>query len=141
MSFKQIKTWEAACKKLGINTKKLPSVSQIPEEFRNWIINTYKIGIIIKALNTDEQGNTWEPDWNDSNQPKYNAWFGIKATKKNPAGVGFSRSDYDRWFSRTHVGSRLCFQSSDRVEHAQKYFKKIFIETHIIQSVTKKKGK
>lgn len=133
MNYQNIKTWEDACKVHGINPTQLPEVSMIPKKFQDWIINTYKMGIITEAINTDENGKVWIPNWNDSNEYKYFPWFEIKATKAKPSGVGFSRSNYGDWRTGTDVGSRLCFDSSSKVNHVQKYFEDIFIEMFLIK--------
>ena len=61
-----IKSYEDACKKVGVDPQALPDVSMIPEEFRKAIINCYKLYIIFKAIN-----NGWIPDWRKYNQGKY----------------------------------------------------------------------
>lgn len=133
MNYKKIKTWEDACKIHNIDPKKLPKVSMLPEKFQKWLIATYKMGVITEAINTKEDGTIWIPNWNDNSQYKYTPWFGIKATKKKPSGVGFSDSDYDFWGAGTVVGSRLCFETRDQVSHVQKHFKSIFIEMFLIK--------
>lgn len=74
-----------------------------------------KIKIIAKALN-----NGWTPDWDNSNEYKYYPYFDMRS------GVGFSNSIYDYWHSRTYVGSRLCFKSSDLATYAGKQFESIY---------------
>lgn len=133
MNYQNIKTWEDACKVHNVDPKKLPEVSMLPVKFQNWLINTYKMGIITEAINTKEDGKIWIPNWNDSNQWKYFPWFEIKATKSKPSGVGFSDSDYDFWHSNSYVGSRLCFETREQVYHVQEHFKDIFIEMFLIK--------
>jgi len=128
MNYKKIKTWEDACKVHKVNPKKLPNVKGLPEKFQNWLIATYKMGVIVEAINTDENGKIWTPDWSNTDQIKYQAFFGIKATKRKPSGVGFSYAYYVGWYTATVVGSRLCFETEEKTEHAQKYFKNIFKE-------------
>lgn len=133
MNYQNIKTWEDACKVHGINPTQLPEVSMIPNKFKDWIINMYKMGVITEAINTDENGEIWIPNWNDSNELKYFPWFKIKATKTKPLGVGFSRSLCVYWYADAVCGSRLCFDDSNKVAHVQKYFKDIFIEMFLIK--------
>ena len=133
MNYKEIKTWKDACKVHGINPTELPIVTNLPKKFQKWIIATYKMGVIVEAINTNEKGKVWIPNWNDSNQSKYTAWFQIKATKSEISGVGFSSSFYVYWYSDSCVGSRLCFENRDQVSHVQKYFEDIFIEMLLIQ--------
>lgn len=133
MNYQNITTWEEACKVHNVNPTALPEVSMLPKKFQNWIINTYKMGVITEAINTDENGKIWIPDWNNHNQYKYFPWFEIKATKAKPSGVGFSSSLCDRWGTGTTVGSRLCFDTSEKVYHVQEHFEDIFIEMFLIK--------
>lgn len=133
MNYQNIKTWEDACKVHGVNPIQLPDVSMIPKKFQDWIINTYKMGVITEAINTNEKGKVWIPNWNNSDEVKYFPWFEIKATKAKPSGVGFSGSNCDFWHSGAHVGSRLAFDSRDKVRHVQEYFKDVFIEMFLIK--------
>jgi hypothetical protein len=133
MSYEKIKTYEAACKVIKVNPKNLPNVSKLPKHEAQHVINSIKLNRIVRALNTNQKtGKAWEPNWHDTNQPKYFVWNKVKATAKKPQGTGFSRSDFDLWASFTGVGSRLSLQSSDRVMHLNKYFKKLLIEYLLI---------
>ena len=60
----------------------------------------------------------WKPDWNNSSEYKYYPWFDMRSS----ASGGFSFDDYDIWFTRSGVGSRLCFKSADLAKHAGKLF-------------------
>lgn len=46
-----------------------------------------------------------KPDWDNSNENKYVAWFDMR---KSSSGSGFSASSYDLWYASTTCGSRLC---------------------------------
>ncbi len=122
----KIKTVQDAFKFEGLDIKKLPDVSMLPKRHQEYIIASYLLAIVVQSLNHEEAGQPWEPDWNDHNQPKYYPWVGIKATKENPAGVGFSSTFYDDWYTHTGVGSRLCFKSSKTCLYALRQFEKIF---------------
>jgi hypothetical protein len=123
----KIKTYEGACKSIGLNPKSLPKVSALPIKHRNALVAHYKLIIIAQALNEG-----WEPNWNDSSECKYYPWFEVKATKNTPAGVGFSYSLCDRWYTSSTVGSRLCFKSSELALYAGKQFKKLYKDYFII---------
>ena len=82
-----------------------------------------KISLIAKALNEG-----WEPDWDNSGQPKYYPWF-----KYGGAGVGFAYSGCADGHSISSVGSRLCFKTSDLAIYAAKQFKDIYNEFLIIK--------
>lgn len=74
-----------------------------------------KIKIIAKALN-----NGWTPNWDNDNEYKCYPWFNMQS------GVGFSLSYYVFWRTGTHVGSRLCYKSSDLAIYAGKQFESIY---------------
>lgn len=100
--YKSIKTFEDACKKLGINPDQLPDVALI--EFRKPIIAAYKLMIIYKAIN-----DGWVPDWSNDDEYKYYPWFGILSS-----GFGFSGTYYDCGNSFSNVGSRLCTDTREK---------------------------
>lgn len=102
--FRSIQTFEDACKKEGIDASKLPGVSEVPEEFRKHIIAYYKLIVIFKAIN-----NGWIPNWSISSQFKYYPWFSVLSS-----GFGFSHSICDCDGTATHVGSRLCTDTSEK---------------------------
>ena len=62
----------------------------------------------------------WKPNWDDSNERKWNPVFDMRA------GVGFSRSHYDYWRTSTNVGSRLCFKSEELAKYAATQFVDIY---------------
>jgi hypothetical protein len=82
----KIKTFEGACKALGIDAKKLPDVSMLPADHQDAIIAHYKLVIIAQALNEG-----WKPNWSDYNQYKYYPWFDVRS------GSGLSYDDYGCW--------------------------------------------
>ncbi|TWP31256.1 hypothetical protein ETU08_01890 [Apibacter muscae] len=75
-----------------------------------------KLKLLAAALNED-----WVPDWNNSSEYKYYPWF-----RMGSASGGFSCDDYDFWYSRSSVGSRLCFKSRELAEYAGKQFETIY---------------
>lgn len=81
-----------------------------------------KIKLIAKALNEG-----WEPNWNDGNQPKYYPWPTVQASSSKPSGFGFSDTNYNYANTATHVGSRLCFKTSELALYALEQFKEIYI--------------
>ncbi|WP_202703119.1 hypothetical protein [Flavobacterium sp. UGB4466] len=60
----------------------------------------------------------WIPDWTNEDEYKYFAYFKMGS----PSGVGFSYYFYVSWDTRSIVGSRLAFKSSDLAEYAGKLF-------------------
>ena len=104
----RIKTFEGACKELGINPSQLLSCDDTSDEAAY-----KKLKVIVKALN---QG--WIPDWNNSSEYKYYPWFNLKG--------GFVFFVYDYHFQYSAVGSRLCFRSRELAEYAAKQFESIY---------------
>lgn len=127
MKNNKIKTFEDACAALKISTE-LPDVSKLPEKHRKAIIAHYKLVIITEALNED-----WEPNWDDSNEWKYIPWLRVKATKENPAGVGFSNYAYGYGHSYAGVGSRLCLRSSELALYMGEKFQELYKDYFLIQ--------
>ena len=78
-----------------------------------------KIKLIAKALNEG-----WTPDWSNSNEYKYTPYFKMGS----PSGGGFSYDGYVHWFTYSHVGSRLCFKSSELAKYAGTQFEDIYKE-------------
>ncbi len=76
-----------------------------------------KIKLIAKTLNEG-----WAPDWENGKWDKYYPWFKTGSS----SGVGFSYCAYDRWFTVSGVGSRLCYKSSELAEYAGKNFELIY---------------
>ncbi len=113
--YKTIKSFEDACKKEKVDPTKLPYVSMIPEEFREAIINVYKLFIIFKAIN-----NGWIADFSNWNQYKYYPWFEIQ--KVSGSGFVFSNSLYFFTYTHSDVGVRLCTDSSEKALYIAKRF-------------------
>lgn len=130
-NYKTITTIEAAFERTKTDPSAMPDVSKLSPRYQKWLTSTYLLAIVAEAVNTDENGNVWEPDWNNDDQPKYQAWFGIDASEDKPSGFGFSGSAYGFRASLTGVGSRLCFETREQVAHVQKHFKDLFLE-HIL---------
>jgi hypothetical protein len=123
-----IKSFEDAAIKVKVDPTALPDVSMIPEEFRNAIINVYKLFIIFKAIN-----NGWTPNWSNINQYKYFPWLEVKASKKLSSGFGFSDSYFYCTFTDTGVGSRLCTDTSDKALYIAKQFQAEYKEYFLFQ--------
>jgi hypothetical protein len=109
--YKEIKTFEDACSKLGIEPV-LPIVTMLPESNQKAVIANYKLDIIQQAINED-----WKPDWSNWNQYKYYPWF-----ERSSSGVGFSCFGYYYGHSTSTVGSRRVFPSSEIANYMGKQF-------------------
>ena len=122
----KIKSFEDACKHLGINPNDLPAVDMLPEKDRKSITAFYKLTVIIRALNEG-----WEPDWSNSNEYKYYNWFYVeKGEDQRSSGFRCDVTCYAVTY--THTGSRLCFKNEELAEYAAKQFKELYREYLLI---------
>ena len=110
--YKTIKTFEDACKKLDIDSTKLPETAGILEEFAKPIIAAYKLMIIYKAIN-----DGWKPDWSNWDQYQYYPLFEVLSS-----GFGFSGTLCLFDFTYSTVGSRLCTDTSQKAIYIGEQF-------------------
>lgn len=127
----KIKTFEAACKMLKLDPKKvLPVVSGVPKHHQEAIVAHAKLVIIAEALNTEANGGkTWKPDWANGEWDKYYPWFDMYMS----SGSGLSYYDCVDLGSGSIVGSRLCFKSSELAKYAGKQFKKLYEQYFLLK--------
>jgi hypothetical protein len=116
--YTNIKTFEDACKVLNLDAATvIPDFSLFPEADKEAMIAHAKLIIIAKAINGD-----WTPDWTNGQWDKYYPWF----VMGSPSGGGFSYYDYDLWYTISYVGSRLCFESSEKAKYAGNQFQDLY---------------
>lgn len=116
----KIKSFEDACKHLGLNPNDLPVVDMLPEKDRKSIIAFYKLTIIIRALNEG-----WEPDWSNWDEWKYYNWFYVeKGEDQRSSGFRYFVTYYTHTYALT--GSRLCCGTSDDAEYIGKQFEDLY---------------
>jgi hypothetical protein len=113
--FRTIKSFEDACKKLNIDSLKVP---KLLGEFSKPIIAAYKLMVIFKAINND-----WIPDWNNEDQYKYYPWLSAL-----PSGLGYEHSSYICGLTRSSVSSLLCTDSSKKAIYMAKQFENEYRE-------------
>lgn len=122
----KIKSFEDACKHLGLNPNDLPVVYMLPEKDRKSIIAFYKLTIIIRALNEG-----WEPDWSNWDEWKYYNWFYVEEGEDQRSS-GF-RCDGARYAGTdAYSGSRLCFKNIELATYAAEQFKELYREYLLI---------
>jgi len=112
--FEKIKTFADACKSCGTTEK------EFNERFSKLGLSDdtlcyEKLKIVAQSIN-----NGWIPDWNNSTQKKWWPWFNLSS------GFGFSASNYDYTFADSLVGSRLCFESSEKSDYAANQFLELY---------------
>jgi hypothetical protein len=114
--YTSIRTFEDACKSIGLDPESIVDVSPTSEEFHKPIVAYNKLLIIYKAIN-----NGWKPDWSSGIQRKYYPWFEVLSS-----GFGFSYSDsyYVRTFAI--IGSRLCTNTSEKAMYIAKQFEALY---------------
>ena len=122
----KIKSFEDACKHLGLNPNDLPVVDMLPEKDRKSIIAFYKLTIIIRALNEG-----WEPDWSNWDEWKYyNLFYVEKGGDQRSSGFRYGTTDFAS--TRMHTGSRLCFKNIELAKYATEQFKELYREYLLI---------
>lgn len=124
--FREIKTFEDACKVKGYDPRKiLPDVATYPEPHRAALTGMAKLFVINEAINYLDNGNqNWVPDYDDGDEEKHYPWVDMEVDSNNPSGfqlddVGYGRTD-------SHVGARLSYKSEDGARHAFTQFEGIY---------------
>ncbi len=104
------------------------SLSQ--EDFDRWCdgLEDDEIAYRLLKMLTRTLNEGWLPDWTDANQYKYVVWFDMRGGSS-----GFQFYVYDAWYSRSSVGSRLCFKSQELAEYASKQFIDLYRRFMIIE--------
>ena len=110
-NFRDITTFEKACIWDNLNIDNFFILSETKD-----VVAYKKLRVIIKAVN---QG--WTPDWTNKNQKKWFPYFEVLSS-----GLGFRDSHYGYTYTDTSVGSRLCFETSEKAEYAGKQFIKLY---------------
>lgn len=103
--FRDIKTFEDACKELDISTAQFLGGDTRDETAYK------KLKIIIQAIN---QG--WTPNWSNSSQRKWWPWFVLSS------GFGFSYSDCNYTYTFAGVSSRLCTDTKEKAVYMATQF-------------------
>lgn len=120
--WEDIKTFEDACMVVPPNESQraILALAVVDKDVRACQA-VMKLTIIARAMNKlANKGTEWLPDWTNSSEYKYYPWLEFKA------GSGFSDSDGGCDDSDSHVGSRLCFRSSDMARHAATHFTELY---------------
>lgn len=116
LKFTDIKTFEDACIASGTSEK------EFYLRFSDFLLDAdtfayEQLKLVVKAIN---QG--WIPDWNNTDQRKWWPYFNLSS------GFGFSRSYYEYESAITDVGSRLCFETSEKSNYAANQFIDLYKE-------------
>lgn len=120
---KKIKSYEDACKVLGLNPENQPCVDSVSEKDRNSIIAYHKLIVIVRALNEG-----WEADFSNHDQYKYWNWLWV-----DTAGFVFAATSLTATPAYAYFGSRLCFKNRKLAEYAITQFKSLYEEYLLIK--------
>lgn len=112
---KHLETFEAACEVVGIDSKNVINVENLPVGHAKAIVSTYMLFVLSEA-SWKHKGE--KIDWNNYNQRKYYPWFDLE--KYNGSASGFSYIGFDYDDSGTSVGSRLVFPDRETAEYVAK---------------------
>lgn len=128
----KIVSFEAACKITGRDPKAVPIVTHLSKKDQEYHIANHKLLVIADGLKVEyskknKLKETWKPNYNDTNQSKYETYFWVNASDDKPSGFGFSGAHCVNWYTLTHVGSRFAFPTSEMAI----YFGEKFADLHI----------
>lgn len=111
MNYKEIKSYEDACKALGLK----PTSDEVFNVFgqdAKTMAAYHKLAVITRAINEG-----WQPDWSNRREEKYEPYM-----YTNNAGLAFAGTDAAPSSTGTSIGSRLCFRDYERAAFAVKTF-------------------
>lgn len=128
MNYKEIKSYEDACKVLGIQPISENAVAAFPKEDRKSMLAYHKLTIIARAIN-----GGWKPDWNDRTQYKYYPIFFYEN-----AGLSFAIATTAASSTRAHFGSRLCFKTEAMSDYAAATFADLYTDFYCLPASVEK---
>lgn len=105
--YEKLGTVEDCCARIGVDPKSMVREGDTDDE-----IAYRTLKVVIQAINTNEKGIRWEPDWKNTNQKKWFPVFNLSS------GFGFSRSSYHYGNADADVGSRLVFETKEQSDYA-----------------------
>jgi hypothetical protein len=115
--FHDFKTFADVCLAIGTTEEEFDSKWD-PRMFDPSTVAFEKMKVMTRAYNQDWPFNTY-----DTNQRKWYPYFEVLSS-----GFGFSYTGYGYDSTDARVGSRLCFESQEKAEHAGRSFIKLFEE-------------
>ena len=111
MDYKKIKSYEDACKALGLKPISDEVFNAFGEDAKT-MAAYHKLAVITRAIN-----DGWQPDWSNRDERKYEPFM-----YTNSAGLAFASTSDAPSNAYTHVGSRLCFRDYERATFAVETF-------------------
>lgn len=128
MNYKEIKSYEDACKVLGIQPISENAVAAFPKEDRKSMLAYHKLTIIARAIN-----GGWKPDWNDRTQYKYYPIFYYEN-----AGLSFADANNAASTTCACFGSRLCFKTEAMSDYAAATFADLYTDFYCLPASVEK---
>ena len=128
MNYKEIKSYEDACKVLGVQPISENAVAAFPKEDRKSMLAYHKLTIIARAIN-----GGWKPDWNDRTQYKYYPVFYYEN-----AGLSCANTYYAATNANASIGSRLCFQTEAMSDYAAATFADLYTDFYCLPASVEK---
>ncbi len=125
---KHLETFEAACEVVGIDSKNVPNITNLPIGHAKAIISTYMLFVISEAAWKQKNEKI---DWNNYDQRKYYPWFDMESSSGSAS--GFSYYDYRCGNSGSTVGSRLVFPDSETAEYVAKTHLQLYKDLMVIE--------
>ena len=116
MDYKKIKSYEAACKALGLKPISDEVFNAFQKEDRKTMAAYHKLAVITRAINEG-----WQPDWSNREERKYEPFM-----YTNSAGLAFAYTINAPSITYTHIGSRLCFRDYERATFAVETFGELY---------------
>lgn len=125
MKKSKIDSLEDAFRYTDRDPKLLPIVDHLPEDDRDFPVDSFNLMVLVDALNKESNGGKpWQPKWGE--EYKYEPRFWVADDEKDPSGFVFTNSIYCDSYARAGCGSRFDFHSVDALQHAQKKFSHLF---------------
>lgn len=123
--YENITSFVEACNDQSLDANNIPDVSNIPEEFRSFVIASFEMAVIAKSLNRLEDGSYWVPDYSDSSL-KWEPVFNMPTSSSDPSGFSLHCSLY--YSSDSSVGDHLVYRKKEisdfaATQHVETYRK------------------
>lgn len=116
MDYKKIKSYEAACKALGLKPISDEVFNAFQKEDRKTMAAYHKLAVITRAINEG-----WQPDWSNRDERKYEPYM-----YTNNAGLASAYASPAPSAAYASLGSRLCFRDYERATFAVETFGKLY---------------
>ena len=116
MDYKKIKSYEAACKALGLKPISDEVFNAFQKEDRKTMAAYHKLAVITRAINEG-----WQPDWSNREERKYEPYM-----YTNSAGLACASASNAPSYTDARIGSRLCFRDYERATFAVDTFGELY---------------